>query len=46
MKPEVVREFSILITAGDVYVELVRSVDKNPQMLYEWIGLKHVMIAM
>ena len=35
MQPEVIKEFSIPITAGDVYVGLVRSVDKNPQMLYD-----------
>ena len=46
MQPEVVKEFSIPITAGDVYVGLVRSVDKNPQIFYEWICLKHVMIEM
>ena len=35
MQPEVVKEYSIPITAGDTYVGLVRSVDKNPQMLYD-----------
>ena len=35
MQPDILEKFSIPIVDGDIYMGLIRSVEKNPQVLYD-----------